>query len=159
MNTEIIIKGLLMNSVKFTKDSKLSTIQVQNISYFKKQTDETTTKYISSSKIINDELFLIGSEAVWNIIKQIAIDLKYCNCLWYNNVFSVNNNSQRLALNTLISMEVLIKTDLRNMYIVNPKYIRYGEYYEVLFSTLEIIKKELKTSTNTIVKPIKEYNE
>ena len=144
---------------KKSKLEKLTSLNLTERGFSKQKTEIESYKFTVDSRVINTQLFQELNLTEWKIVIDICNKLKYCNALWKNEVASVNNNSQRLALNKLISMKVLIKTEIRHIYIVNPYFIRYGEYYSVLYSTLSIIKTNFNENSHLIAKPISKYDE
>jgi len=140
-----------------TAARNLSKLTVNSKEYFKENINEKTQRLIQNTRTISTELF--DSDKITNteflIIRQIANDLVYCNNLWRCKL-DFNNKSNRTAIAGLIEKQIIFKTECKSLFVVNPYYIRFGEFFEVLFSTLRIIDvPELNLSMATIVKPFK----
>ncbi len=152
-----LLEGLKSMAITNTAARNLTKLTVNSKEYFKENINETTQRLIQNTRTISTEL--LNSDKITNteflIIRQIANDLVYCNNLWRCKL-DFNNKSNRIAIAGLIEKQIIFKTECKNLYIVSPYYIRFGEFFEVLFSTLKIVDvPELHLGLCSIVAPFK----
>lgn len=91
----------------------------------------------------------------------IQRELKMYNSLWYANEEVRNNSKNRDAIKKFIELNILVKTETRNIYIVNPYYIRRGEFFTVVFTTAHMIRQydDIRVDMITDKKPIKDFED
>lgn len=102
----------------------------------------------------------ICTSAQWNLAGIISEELKRYNVLWECKPEIKNNGNYCKVIKEFLEMKVLIKTETTNIYIVNPEYIRYGDYFAALGTTAAMLFKTNKVSQHLITdkQPIKEIN-
>jgi len=110
--------------------------------------------------IINKELGSMCTPAQWNLVNIIQRELKMYNVLWECKPEIKNNGNYCKAIKGFIEMKVLIKTETTNIYIVNPYYISYGEYFAVLSTTAAMLFRTNRIRPDLITdkQPVKEIN-
>jgi len=153
----LMLEGLKVQSLSITGKANLSKVTINSNEYYKENLNETTQRLLQATRTISSVLF--DSSKISNIefmvIREISKDLVYCNSLW-RCTLDFNNKSNRVAMAGLLEKQIIFKTECKDLFIVNPYYIRYGEFFEVLHSTLRIIDvKELNIGLAKIVKPFK----
>lgn len=89
------------------------------------------------------------TSAEWYMVGRIAQELKYGNFLWYCLPEYKKSSHDRTLLAGLkkpvekdgkvIRDAILIPTETTDIYIVNPKYLRRGDFIYVLAATAELI--------------------
>ncbi len=153
----LLLDGLKSQAITNTAARNLTKLTVNSKDYFKENINETTQRLIQntrtiSSKLLDDDLV---TDREFIIIRTIAKEIVYCNNLWRCKL-DLSNKTTKLAIEGLVKKQILFKTDCKNLYIVNPYCIRYGEFFEVIFSTLKIMDvKELHLGLCSIVAPFK----
>lgn len=153
-----ILNNLRIIALEATKQRTISKTEVNSIEYFKTNTDVQTKAIIQSTITISKSLlkddYLTNAEKL--LILDISNDVKYCNNLWLCKSTVYNNRTSANALKELIKKNIIYSTETKHIYIINPYYIRYGEFYEVLFSTMELCKDGITTNKVTRINPIRE---
>lgn len=150
--------GLLTANANFYKDKNLTKVELYNESYIKTQLTEKTVACIKAVRIIATDLIDICTDSEWKMVKTIAKDLNKNNMLWSRKAINTgNNNSIRLTIKSLVDKDILIPTKLNTTYIVNPLYIRHGEYFDCIYCTLSLIENGVKETSHTVVNPINKY--
>lgn len=94
-----------------------------------------------------------------HVICIIQYQLKEYNALWECPAELKRSSASRQAIKGLIEMKVLIKTETTNIYIVNPLYIRRGDFHAVLMTTANMLSNISKVTPLQISnkKPVKEF--
>lgn len=116
---------------------------------------------------LNQDFYMAASELwsmckphEWHLVGRIAAELKPNNVLWYCDPVLKTNSSLKRSLRTLIKMKVLIPTETLHIYIVNPFYIRRGDFFVVLNTTACLLQDVTKVEREHIreKKAIKSYD-
>lgn len=130
----------LMNDIK-AEMGKSHITEFEGGTY--KRTAEGNTVRIRQDIVITDmQLFDKCTSAMWHVIGHIMKDLKEYNVLWECPVnLKKNNNTTRKAIAALVEMKLLITTEVTNIYIVNPLYLRRGDFHGVLATTANMIRE------------------
>ena len=154
----LLLSGLRNHALTDTAARNMSKLTVNSKEYYKENISETTQRLLQSTRTISTEL--LDNKKVTNLefllIRQIANDLVYCNNLWRCKL-DFNSKGNRASLTGLLEKKIIFKTDCKNLFVVNPYYIRFGEFYEVLYSTMNIVDTdELNLSMASIVRPVRE---
>lgn len=153
-----ILNNLRVTALEITKQKSITKTEVNSIEYYKTNTSLNTKSLIQSTVTISREIlkegFLNNAEKV--LALSIGYEIKYCNNLWAVPPDLYDNKTSYTALRSLVQKHILYATETRRIFIVNPYYIRYGEFYEVLFSTMELCKEKLTVDKVTRINPIRE---
>lgn len=96
------------------------------------------------------ELWSMCSPHEWHLAGRIAAELKPNNVLWYCDPALKVNSSLKRSLRALIKMKVLIPTETLHIYIVNPFYIRRGDFFVVLNTTANLLQDVVKVGKEHI---------
>lgn len=106
---------------------------------------------------LNQEFYMAASELwemcsphEWHLVGRIAAELKANNVLWYCDPDLKKNSSLKRSLRSLIKMKVLIPTETLHIYIVNPFYIRRGDFFVVLNTTANLLQDVVKVEREHI---------
>lgn len=120
---------------------------------FKKIKTEYRTKRVNQPIVITDIKFLgecTNQERL--VVMKIMLELKLFNCLWAcDPEFKRSNSANRKAINSLLGRQILQETETPNIYVVNPFYIRRGDLWYVLSTTVHHLKNISKVSIHQIV--------
>lgn len=107
-------------------------------------------RVIQEITIANDELWAMCKPAEWYMLGQIGRELKYGNALWSSAVMK-KRSYNRTIIACLVKKGILIPTETKDIYIVNPMYIRKGDLVKVLYGTSEILMGCTEVSTDHII--------
>lgn len=155
--TYFLLDGLKNQALTKTAARSLNKLTINSKEYFKENINETTQRLIQNTRTISTKL--LENDAITDrefiIIRTISKELVYCNNLWRCKL-NLTNKTTKQAIDGLVAKHIIFKTECKGLYLVNPYCIRYGEFFEVLFSTLNIIDtQELNLGMAIIVKPFK----
>lgn len=91
----------------------------------------------------------------------IQRDMKMYNALWYCDKSMRNNSKNREAITKFIQLKILLETETKNIYLINPYYIRRGEFNTVIFTTAHMIRQydDIRVDMITDKKPIKDFED
>lgn len=101
--------------------------------------------YISAS-----ELWGQCTPHEWYLVGRISSELKEYNALWHCNPEIKKSSSNKKAIHDLIEKGVLVKTETTDIYIVNPIFIRRGDFKTVLVTTAAAIMSSEKVAIKHI---------
>lgn len=101
--------------------------------------------YISTS-----DLWAICTPHEWYLVGRISAELKEYNALWHCPVDLKNNSSNRKAISGLLEKRVLIKTETTDIYVVNPFFVRRGDFKTVLATTASMLMDTKKVEIRHI---------
>ncbi len=139
----------------------MTSVQISNGDFSRESTGQKSTRLDQDFTISALELFPKCTPAqVVLLAKTIIPELKEYNALWYcDPSIKRKNSSIKIAIRGLLEMNVLIKTETMHIYLVNPYYIRRGDFYSVLCTTAAALEHASKVSPQHIAnyKPIKNY--
>lgn len=95
----------------------------------------------------------------WHLIGRIGSELQYLCALWCCADYVKKSSANRRAITSLISKNILIKTETTNVYLVNPRYIRRGDVFSVINSTARMLQDVKKVLPEHVkgYKSISEY--
>lgn len=104
------------------------------------------------------ELFTLCTPHEWYLVGRIATELKRYNALWYCDPRLKNNSQIKKSIRGLIAKKVLVETETTHIYLVNPFYMRRGDFSVVLNSTIDSLAGVKKVTQDYIVdlKPVRE---
>ena len=111
--------------------------------------------YISAS-----ELWAQCTPHEWHLVGRISAELKEYNALWHCDPAIKKSSSNKRAIADLIEKKVLIKTETTDIYIVNPFFIRRGDFKTVLATTAYSLMDAKEVSLEHIKdrKAVKDFN-
>lgn len=127
---------------------------------FKRTRQPDTTQRITQEIVIADAtLFSRCTPAQWWIVGNICSELKAYNALWQCSSTIKRSGNSMKAIKALIQMQVLIKTETPHIYLVNPLYIRRGDFHSVLLTTANMLSNVPKVLPEHITnkKALREY--
>lgn len=101
--------------------------------------------------ITDNRLFKMCTPPQWYIVGIITYDLTMNNALWECPPNIKNSGTLKRALKGLLDMNILFKTETTNIYLVNPFYIRRGNFYTVCMTTLSLLETTSKIQTKHIM--------
>lgn len=101
--------------------------------------------------IADTSLFNNCTSAMWYIVGVICTKLKRYNMLWYCEPSIKKSSTNKIALKKLIELQVISPSEETNIYLVNPEYIRRGDYITVLTTTATMLEKHDKITKELIV--------
>lgn len=102
--------------------------------------------------IANDDLFLLCNKNEWYLLGKIGRELHYGNALWICSSEIKDNSQNRTALASLKKKNIMIPTETKDIYIVNPFYLRKGDLLKVLIGTAELLIDEPKVQLEHVKK-------
>ncbi len=85
------------------------------------------------------------------ILAEIAYELKNNNCLWICPLEWKNNGMRKRAIKKFIEGNILMKTETVNIYVVNPEYIRRGNPFTILASTIKLLDNVTRVEAKHVV--------
>lgn len=86
------------------------------------------------------DLYTQCTTAEWSLVGQIMTELYENNSLWKcNKQFKSGNSTKRKAILGLVDKGIIIPTETKHFYLVNPFYIRRGGPFEVLTATANML--------------------
>ena len=93
----------------------------------------------------------------WYLFGLIASELKIYNALWQCDPALKATSPQRASLAHLVKLDILIPTETTHIYLVNPRFMRRGEFFTVLNTTASILRDAPKVLVEHIrdKKPVK----
>jgi len=144
---------LLLKQYKGTDNFNYSTKYTDGI-FERTRLDTTTIRLPQTVTVIDKSLRKKCTLSEWGLIGEIFDELKEYNVLWENINKSSGNN--RKVVKGLIDKDILIPTETKHIYIVNPLYIRRGEFFTVLTTTANMLKNKARVASEDVVnkKPI-----
>ena len=93
--------------------------------------------------IANDELFTLCNKNEWYLLGRIGTELHYGNALWACSDEFKATSQGRTTIASLKKKNLLIPTETKDIYIVNPFYLRKGDLLKVLVGTAELLIDEI----------------
>ncbi len=104
-------------------------------------------------------LFAKCTHSEWYLIGEIGTALKEYNALWQCTDDLRKNSSKRKAVKGLIAKQVLIETETKGIYIVNPLYLRRGDLFTVISTTANTLCESIKVLPEHITnkRPVKSF--
>lgn len=152
-------KAIILLQTEKTYQSPATGSYYENGVYKRVESDLIVTKTSSEIVISDIGLFSILSPAAWRLVGIITSELKQYNALWECSAdLKKANGTTRKAINELLHLEIIFKTETTNIYLVNPKFIRRGNYHAVLATTANMLKDVSKVNSSHVVnkKPVRE---
>lgn len=158
--SDAFVRALILMQAEQTYQGTVSGSIYENGRYRKVETDLVVTK--TSSEIVISSLGLarMVSSSAWRIIGHIVSELKQYNALWECSPELKKSSGVKKAINELLHLEIIYKTETTNIYLVNPKFIRRGNYHAVLAATINMLKDVSKVNSSHVVnkKPVREVS-
>lgn len=146
-----LLEMLIILKAQSISDSSVYTSNVTNNKYERTRVDSVVTTRIHQDVFIADPTIYDDCSMVeCYILCKIQSQLRAYNCLWYCDPKLKNNSSNNKAIKRLVEKDILWRTETTNIYVVNPKYIRRGDPFAVLTSTLNMLKDEGKVDVEHI---------
>lgn len=99
----------------------------------------TSDKVRQEITIANDELFTLCNKHEWWVLGQISVELHYGNALWVCPETLKSTSQNRTVMGSLKKKNLIIPTETKDIYIVNPFYLRKGDLLKVLVGTAELL--------------------
>jgi hypothetical protein len=99
--------------------------------------------------VIHPKFMLKFKNTELKIIIEIISQLKKNNALWHARNLKRGGTLER-AISTLVKGEVIFKTSIPNIYIVNPFYIRNGDIRTIIVATYLFITNIRRVERFTI---------
>lgn len=127
--------------------------------YSRNKTNETTQRIPQELTITDITILEDCTPLQHHIICMIQYQLKEYNALWECPNKFKKSSTGKIALKGLIDRKILIKTETTNIYIVNPLYIRRGDFHSVLITTATMLSNISKVTSLQIAdkKPVKQF--
>lgn len=102
--------------------------------------------------IITDaQLYNKCTSAEWHLIGKISMELKQNNVLWKCDEKTKANGTSKKAIKGLLDKELLIKTETTDIYVVNPLFIRRGNFHNVMTTTADLLSNSSKVNDEHLV--------
>lgn len=100
------------------------------------------------------------NRAEWDMIRQVILGMYEYNALWKcDPVAKARNSTYRTALLGLQKLGLLIPTEAKHFYIVNPIHIRRGDPFGVVATTANMLVNRKPTDDMlTDKRPIRTFN-
>lgn len=137
LSTEsLVLSSFLLNGIPIGELQSLNKIEINNVAYLKSLLTKEARQFIANTRTINANLYSC-TDSQWVIIRTISKELKYNNLIWKNE--SLLLPKYRESLKFFVDKGVLTKSSTKHYYIVHPAYIRFGEYYNSITHTRNII--------------------
>ncbi len=146
---------------------KTKTIKVPNTVITQENGRFVRTQLKEESDRISQDFYVAASELwakctphEWYLIGRISSELKKFNALWHCDPVLKGNGALKKSIAGLLRLGVLIKTETHHIYIVNPIYVRRGDFFTVLNTTAELLMDASKVTEEHIIhrKPIKDLD-
>lgn len=130
---------------------KLSAVNQEGAQYSRIRS-EVESIYLSQDFFMNaSDLFAMCTPHEWYLCGMISSQLKQNNAFWLCPETVKRSSSSKKAIKTLIRLNVLVKTETTDIYLVNPVYIRRGNPFTVLNTTASLIQDARKVTADHIV--------
>jgi hypothetical protein len=135
-----------------TQTMKMANVQItQNGGRFERVSTSTESDRLQQDfYVAASELWAQCTPHEWHLIGRISSELKKFNALWQCESKLKNNSSIRKSIQGLLKMKVLIKTETTDIYLVNPYFVRRGDFCSVLNTTAECLMNTTKVTTDHI---------
>lgn len=116
--------------------------QLMQSEFSRKSTNNTIRMIPQDVVQILPEIFVNTSAAEKSLIIQIISSLKRNNVLWFFDYRSpgVKGTAKERAILSLRKKEILLKTEINALHIVNPLKLRRGSIQNVIGASNELIK-------------------
>lgn len=156
--SDAFVRALILMQTEQTYQGTASGSIYENGRYRKIESDLVVTKTSSEIVISSVGLSKMVSSSAWRIIGHIVAELKQYNALWECSPELKKSSGVKKAINELLHLEIIYKTETTNIYLVNPKFIRRGNYHAVLAATINMLKDVSKVNSSHVVnkKPVRE---
>lgn len=118
-----------------TNSTNMHQIRFENGRFSRTDTGVKSQHLSQDFYMAASELWAACTPHEWYLAGRIASELKSYNALWECTDNLKNNSSNRKAIKGLINKNVLIKTETTDIYLVNPFYIRRGDFTSVITTT------------------------
>lgn len=93
--------------------------------------------------VVKDTLYSMCSSNEWNLVGKITISLKKGNCLFYlSDTYKKSSSSIQRAIASLKTKKIIYKTEITNIYLANPIWIRRGTILGTLLTTIKVLENE-----------------
>jgi hypothetical protein len=132
-----------------------------NGNYSRESTGHESVTLSQDFYVAAAELWSMCNSSEWHLVGRISSELKSYNSLWKcPSELKKSNGTAKAAISSLIQKNILIKTETTDIYLVNPIYIRRGDFLAVLNTTASLLMNEAKVAEEHIknCKPIKELD-
>lgn len=121
--------------VKSTEYSKTA------VSFTSQETERAQIRLVDPITITNPKLRSLCTPREWWLIGEIMEELKMNNALWAADpVRKRDNRHYRDAIKGLITKEILVQTETKHMYLVNPRHLRRGDVFACLATTARYLQ-------------------
>ncbi len=115
------------------------------------KTDTQSDRLNQDFYVAAAELWAQCTPHEWYVVGRIASELKSNNALWVCDRKLKDNGTTKKAIAGLVRLNVLIKTETTHIYLVNPFYIRRGEFFTVLNTTASLLMDASHVTTDHVV--------
>jgi hypothetical protein len=142
-----------------TMKMPLHQVSMQGGTFNRRITGVESEMLIQDFYVAASELFSACTPHEWHLIGRISSELKSYNALWVATAGMKRNSSVRKSIKGLIAKEILILTETTDIYLVNPKYVRRGDFKTVLVTTAVHLAASSKVTTDHVVnrRPINDF--
>lgn len=148
----------LIVRVKYSR-SPVYCINHKDGQYSREESGVQTLRLNQDFYVAAHPLFGMCSPAEWHMVGHICDGLKTCNALWYCAPELKSSSGQRKAIKGLIEKGVLTRTETTNIYLVNPWWIRRGDFHSVIMTTAHLLRDVKRVAMEHIkaCKPVKNF--
>lgn len=140
---QLVINALDKKIVKNVKKQKFALTGIKNTALNEKE-DFIPIDFV----MVEPNLMLSLSKRARDIVCKIMSDLKLGNVLWYFD--RTKNTRDSTALKELRDKKIIYPTENRSIHIVNPFYIRRGNFQDVLVNSTNLLFKSSCVSQELI---------
>jgi hypothetical protein len=136
-----------------TKGTKMPTFQIvqQNGRFNRVMTGLDSDRLDQDFYVAASDLWSICTQAEWHLVGRISTELKSYNALWYCDPKLKNNGNAKKSIKGLVDKSIIFKTETPHIYLINPIYIRRGEFFTVLNTTAGALQDCKKVTTDLVV--------
>lgn len=136
-----------------TKGIKMPTFQIvqENGRFTRVSTGIESDRLNQDFYVAASDLWSMCTQGEWHLVGRISTELKSYNALWYCDPELKNNGNLKKSIRGLIEKAIIFKTETPHIYLINPVYIRRGEFFTVLNTTAAALEDTPKVTKDQIV--------
>jgi hypothetical protein len=138
----------------------ISQVNFDNGRFARISTGKETTSLSQDFYVAAAELWAMCTPHEWYMIGRISSELKSYNALWHCDPEIKKSSANIKVIRGLKDKQILIPTETTDIYLVNPVYIRRGDFSSVLHTTASLLMNEATVQLEHIknCRPIKELD-